>query len=184
MLPRTQGIPHFHVVTSSQAANAALAFRKIMEKGYERIGYVGHRTLSSAFLGGYLQAQTVQLSERRRHLPPLLFREDHVADSESLERLLPWLDKWKPDAILTECDISPLLKKAGLHVPNRIGLAGLNILDLPFDAGVYQNFEEIGRVATLVVISLLNDNARGTPPIFREILIEGKWVDGLSLPRR
>ena len=35
-----------------------------------------------------------------------------------------------------------------------IGVAGLNILDLPWDAGIYQNPEEIGRVATLVALSL------------------------------
>jgi hypothetical protein len=57
-------------------------------------------------------------------------------------------------------------------------------LDIPVNAGIDQNAEEIGRVSVLVMISLMNDNAQGLPPIRREILIRGKWVDGSSLPSR
>jgi LacI family transcriptional regulator len=106
-------------------------------------------------------------------------------NKETLEHLVSWLERWKPDAILTEqAAVLPLLKKAGRRVPKDVGVAGLNVLDLPYDAGIYQNPEEIGRVATLVAISLLNDNDRGIPAIQREILVKGKWVDGASLPQR
>jgi len=37
-------------------------------------------------------------------------------------------------------------------------------------------------VAILTVISLINDFAEGIPMIFRQILVEGSWVDGPSLP--
>ena len=47
-----------------------------------------------------------------------------------------------------------------------------------------QNPEEIGRVSALVIISLLANNERGVPPIPREILVDGSWVDGTSLPAR
>ena len=64
------------------------------------------------------------------------------------------------------------------HAREKIGLAGVTVLDLPIDAGIYQNPEEIGRVATLVLISLINDNDLGAARIPREILINGTWVTG------
>jgi LacI family transcriptional regulator len=188
----TAGIPRFQTVSSAQAANAMLAFDKIKEKGYKRIGFVGHRTLRWTFVGGYLHAQAVHLPESSR-LPPMLFEKEFPVatqfvnwdNKETLEHLVSWLERWKPDAILTEqAAVLPLLKKAGRRVPKDVGVAGLNVLDLPYDAGIYQNPEEIGRVATLVAISLLNDNDRGIPAIQREILVKGKWVDGASLPQR
>ncbi len=60
----------------------------------------------------------------------------------------------------------------------------MSILDGGADTGIDQQPEEIGRVGLLVLTSLINDNARGVPRISREILVEGAWVDGSSLPRR
>jgi hypothetical protein len=69
-------------------------------------------------------------------------------------------------------------------VPDDVGLAALSVLDGDADAGIYQNPEEIGRVALLFVISLIHDNEHGVPPIFRQIVVEGKWADGKTLPAR
>jgi len=49
------------------------------------------------------------------------------------------------------------------------------------DAGIWQHPLEIGRVG---VNSIIHDNAHGIPPIQREILIKGNWVDSQSLPAR
>jgi LacI family transcriptional regulator len=63
-------------------------------------------------------------------------------------------------------------------------LAAVNILNLPIDAGICQNPEEIGRAGVLTVLSLMNDQAHGVHAIQSEILVKGKWVDGASLPPR
>jgi DNA-binding LacI/PurR family transcriptional regulator len=52
------------------------------------------------------------------------------------------------------------------------------------DAGIYQNSEEIGRAAVLLLISMIQDNDRGIPALHREILVPGGWVDGGSMPGR
>jgi hypothetical protein len=77
-----------------------------------------------------------------------------------------------------------MLEKAGYRVPEDIGLAATNVRDIPVDAGIDQNPEEIGRVTTLAVISLIHDGDLGKPDFIREILVRGKWVDGRSLPFR
>ena len=131
------------------------------------------------FGAGFQWAQQGLPAELR--LPPYLFPPDRP-DQKQLEA---WLKKEKPDAILLDnLRLPRMIEKAGYHVPDDIGLAGTSVLDIPVDTGLDQNAEEIGRVAALVMISLINDNSQGLPPIRREILIRGKWVDGTSLPVR
>ena len=172
-------IPQFHMVTSAQAANAALALEKIREKGYERIGFVLQNTKSWTYIGGILQAESIDSPEEQR-LPAFLYESSESPDMEGFQS---WLNRWKPDAILTDNrKIRRWLKETRYASRRKIGLAGLNILDMEVDAGIYQNPEEIGRVGVLVLVSLINDHDRGVPPIHREILVKGDWVDGASLP--
>jgi len=35
-----------------------------------------------------------------------------------------------------------------------------------------------------MMVSLINQNDRGVPKICREMLIEGRWVDGPTLPSK
>lgn len=181
----TPGIRPLHLVTSAQSTNAAFALVKVQELGYERIGYVGLIGDGWTYSGGFLQAQVGHIPEKLR-VPPLFFSSQSSAarSDEKYGLFASWFKKWKPDAIITEqIAVAELLKRAGLRVPDDVGVAALNVLDMPFDAGIDQNAEEIGRVASLMLISLINDNDRGIPSIQREILIKGNWIDGSSLPR-
>jgi LacI family transcriptional regulator len=176
-----------HSVTSDQTANGMLAFNKIRERGYKRIAFVGRADQARFFGAGFLWAQN-QMPEHSR-LPMYLFPDsfDQV-DTKAQRSLNSWLKKTRPDAIFHDLIAFPLmLQKAGYRVPEDIGLACTTVLDSGgqlVDAGLYQNSEEIGRVAVLVVLSQINDNARGLPPICRHILVKGRWVDGKSLPNR
>lgn len=179
-----------HSVTSDQTGNGMMAFNKILERGYRRIAFVGRANLARFFGAGFLWAQS-QMPDPLR-LPMFLFPEhqDQAAanDPRMQQRLTAWLKKTKPDAIF--CDFTALpamLQKAGYRVPGDIGLATTTVLESGeqvVDAGLDQNSEEIGRVAVLVVLSQINDNARGMPAITRQILVRGRWVDGASLPQR
>ena len=187
-----EGLPRFHLVTAAQRANAALALREILARGYKRIGYVGCNRTGWTFLGGFLQEQITALPKTAR-LPPCLYDatiNDAAFATKEVEtrmtgQFISWFNKWKPDAILTESTfLAPLLENAKLRAPADVAVATLSVGDLPFDAGICQNPEEIGRVSALAVISLLANNERGVPSIQREILVDGTWVDGTSLPPR
>ena len=91
-------------------------------------------------------------------------------------------DKENPDALLSAVDHQELLHEAGYRVPDDIPVAVTSILDGGADSGMDQHPEEIGRVGMLLLNSLINDDARGIPPIFRQIVVGGSWVDGTSLP--
>jgi len=178
---RTNGAPLCHFVTSAQIANTILAFDKIRERGYRRIGFVGrfhrHITFGAAFL--WIQRETDESS----WVNPLLCDPDDQRQFSS--NLATWLKREKPDAILTSLkELPEVLEKIGCRVPDDVALAGTSVLDIPISAGIDQRPAEIGGVAILTLISLIHDHENGIPPARREILIQGEWVDGPSLPSR
>lgn len=177
--------PQCHVVTADQVANTVLAFEKIRERGYKRIGFVDNDLLTvkrgHQFQAGFLLAQ-VDLDESEK-TPVLNLRG--AAASERVFLLGDWVRKNHIDAIFTGiAELPHDLNQAGLRVPDDVALASTTILDAGITAGIDQHPFEIGRVAFLMLNSLINDGAFGVPSIFRQILVEGSWVDGDSLPIR
>jgi len=173
--------PRAHLVTSDQLTDSLMAFQHILKMGYRRIGFVAADQPHIRFKAGYLFAQlTLDLKQRL----PLLDLTDPNSE-EGKRRLASWLKQVQPDAILT--DVAPLrdmLSKLRWRVPEDVGLAALSVLDGNADAGIYQNSAEIGRAAVQLVISLIHHNERGVPEVCRELLVEGQWVDGQTLPTR
>jgi len=170
-----------HSVTSHQVHNVMRAMSEMRARGYRRIGLVANAWSARGYYAGHLWDQLAHPDEV--HIPACLLKEEnHEAE---LPRLEAWWREHRPDAILTEFPFVPAkLKSMGVRVPQDLGLAALTVLDCPIDAGIYQNPEEIGRVGVLVLASLINDGDIGFPRVKRQILIEGSWVDGSSLPTR
>ena len=179
---RTEASLPVHIVTSDQTLNTMLAVRKMRERGYKRIGLVAESWVVRTFGAGFLWVQTMEIPEGSR-VPPFLFPYPNIGSIQP--DFIRWMEIHKPDAIITDNPQLPeLIAKSGLRVPRDLGLAALTVLDCPIDAGIHQNPEEIGRVAVLMLHSLINDNDKGFPVINRQVLIEGKWVDGKTLPVR
>jgi DNA-binding LacI/PurR family transcriptional regulator len=180
---RSLSKPLSHLVTADQVANGVLAFRKCRELGYKRIGFVTNEENTLArghqFEAGFLLAQrTVPAGERLE-----IFGISDIPNSGRAERLKEWVESEKPDAILTDnADLPKVLRRAGIAVPRDVGLAVTTVLDVPNLAGIHQNPMEIGRVGMLMLNSLINEGAKGFPAILRQILVEGNWQDGDSLP--
>jgi LacI family transcriptional regulator len=175
--------PPFHVVTAAQVLNTILAFRKIRELGYERIGFVDCREATvkpgHLFLAGFLGAQTA-LDESQR-IPVLNL--SLTPDPGRHKNVAKWVKKHRVEAILTSFSELPrILKEANLRVPQDVALAGTTTFDTSISAGIDQHPEEIGRVGLLLLNSLINDRETGLPQIYRQSLVEGSWIDGPSLP--
>jgi DNA-binding LacI/PurR family transcriptional regulator len=174
--------PPLHYVTSAQATNTMMAFGKMRERGYKRIGFVGYWDKARMFGAGFLWAQ--HEPSLRSRVPPFFFYKE-TPELNQQGQFEQWLKSAKPDAILSDSLAAPaMLEKAGCRVPEDIGVAATNVRDMPVDAGIDQNPEEIGRMTTLALISLIHDGELGKPEFIREILVRGKWVDGKSLPHR
>lgn len=177
--------PRAHLVTSDQLTDGMIAFEHIWKRGYRRIAYVTTRDTTmkgTRFSAGFLLGQLKMGAKSR--LYPLLMG-DRKSLKEDQEKLKPWLQKTKPDAIFTDCPgLHKLLASCGYKVPGDVGLATTSVLDGGISAGIDQNSVETGKAAVQLLISLINHNERGIPVICRELLIEGRWVDGDTLPEK
>jgi DNA-binding LacI/PurR family transcriptional regulator len=176
--------PRAHLVTADQYTNTLLAVRKMRERGYRRVGLIAQEInldpRGPQFIGGFLSAR--EPSHDAKPLPIFSFQKP--VTRQLVSRFRKWMTKEKPDALLSAVDHRELLQEAGYRVPDDIPVAVTSILDGGADSGMDQHPEEIGRVGMLLLDSLINDDARGIPTIFRQTVVEGSWVDGTSLPER
>jgi DNA-binding LacI/PurR family transcriptional regulator len=169
-----------HLVTSDQSHCSRLAYAKSWELGYRRIGYLSEATFEKNthghFCEGYLNARQ---STPRGQVETLILSSEVRNHSKELAA---WLEKEKPDAVITTYAIRPILDAIGVRVPRDIAVATTSVLDGSFDTGVDQNSFEIGRVGGSALAGLILGNERGLPDYQRRILVEGRWVAGTSMP--
>lgn len=178
--------PRAHAVVCDQSDCGALAYARIHAHGYRRIGFVTSPRFDTNtcgnFRAGYLRQQADHASPRAR-LAPLCIAEDLVATT--LGELSRWLDRARPDAVITTHPALHLfLAKLGVRTPRDLAVATTSVLDGNFPAGIDQNCHEIGAVALRTLAGLIHQNERGVPQLCRRIMVEGRWVDGASLPPR
>ncbi len=173
--------PMYHSITANHEGNGELAFRKVREKGYERIGFVTEQQIRLPFGAGvYWEQKECPKSQK---VPLLLYPS--ADESEQLALLSGWIDKEQPDAIITDLpQIVAMLAQLGIRVPEDIALATTSIHDTPINAGIEQHSQEVGRLALLTLVSLLNEADRGRDSIQKQTVVQGEWVDGSMLPSR
>ncbi len=155
--------------------------RECHRRGYRRPGLVLRRLHQMRFQGrweaGFLVAAEM-LPELRR-VPPL-----YVEEWEEPAPLLHWLERERPDVIITPAADVVLrpLTRAGWRVPEDIGLA-LLACPRPGDAasGVYQNGRLIGALAVDTLIALVERHEYGLPAQATTLMVEGCWNEGRTL---
>lgn len=173
-----------NLVTSAHVYNAMLAFARISERGYRRIGFVTNDRLlqRTHFVSGYLRAQyNLDVSAR----VDILAIADTESEAGRLRALGAWVRRERPDAILTTTrELPAMLGALGLRIPEDLAVAVTSVLDGNGDAGIHQNSFEIGRAGCEMVISQIIHGAFGVQECPRELLIQGYWQDGSMLPDR
>jgi DNA-binding LacI/PurR family transcriptional regulator len=181
--------PDSHLVTADQQRAVLMALKRISDYGYRRIGMVVGKDLDENvggnYTGGFFAAQRLLCLRSVRSL--LLTNQEHyVTEPARAKRLLQrWLEKERPDAVLTaDAQVPQLIRDLGYRIPRDIAVAGTSIYDIPVDAGINQHSEAIGRIAVEMLVAQINLNERGEPAAPCRILVESLWQDGESLPAR
>lgn len=178
-----------HMIGSDQMRGAELAVRKIVEAGYQSIGFVSNARFDmktgSNFRMGYMHG--IEMNPQLRRIEPLILEEPlpETGDSQAVRsQIQDWIKREKVDAVLTsEVGLAAALKLQGIRVPEDVALASTSVLEFSgINAGIDQNPYEIGQTAVQVLVGRLNRNDQGEPEVCRRVLVEGKWVAGNTLP--
>lgn len=173
--------PELHRVCADHFASALMAYAKIVEKGYRRIGLAIDseidRRSGGRWRGGFLVAEA---EHGLPQIPPL------VGDALEKTAFLKWLDAWSPDAIITQgTHVLPWLREAGVRVPRDVAVCCTSLLpgepDMP-DAGICETFEAVGAAAVNLIAGEVIGREVGLPRHPVNIGIVGEWVDGSMMP--
>ena len=174
-----------HRATHNHFRGAFLAYEKLMELGYRRIGLMldqdENRRVNYLWLGGYLAAQNTMAAAK---LDPLF-----TSVSGNDARVQAWLRKMKPNAVI---GFGPrqfrTLTQLGCRIPCDVAYVALDVEQTHLShveevTGINQNLPQIGATAIDLLASQLYHNEQGLPqrPVFS--MIEGYWVNGRTAPR-
>lgn len=180
--------PDANLVTGDHQRAMVMAVEKIHARGYRRIGLVfnwAHDcSMGGNYFGGFLWA--CRSLGMDNPIPPL---DSETKTPELAARtrrdLKAWIKQHRPDAILTcASETVPLLREIAFRIPEDIAVAGTSPYDIAVDAGIDQCPRAIGRIAAEMLIKQISLNERGEPADPCRILVESRWRDGASLPRK
>jgi DNA-binding LacI/PurR family transcriptional regulator len=180
-------VPDSDVVTADQYRAVVMAITRMNEYGYRRIGLVLNEAFDRRIGGNYYAAfcwaqQKLGLTSR---LPPLMTDWETGGLKKGRKALAQWLKQHQPDAILTaDPEVPEALRELDVRIPQDIAAAGTSVYDITLDAGIDQCSEAIGRIAVESLVKQINLGERGVPADPCRILVESRWQDGKSLPRR
>jgi len=173
-----------HRATHNHFRGAFLAFTRLAELGYQRIGLMLDQAENSrvnyGWLGGYLAAQSTTAGAQLR---PLL-----TAGADSARKARAWLRRMRPDAVIGFGPKQFLaLEQLGCRIPRDLAFAALDVEQTRLDhveevTGINQNLPLIGATAIDILASQLYHNEQGLPqrPVYS--MIEGYWVPGRTAP--
>jgi len=172
-----------HRAAHDHISIVAACYAGLREAGCERIGIAMHQLDSARvrhlWITGFLGAQW-QL--KGYPIPPLIF--DDYQDPSPFFR---WLDKHRPDAVISTWHDHPLdwLRERGVIVPDEISYATLDVGDRQGRiAGVRQNNKGVGETAMDLLAGQLFRNEIGVPMTPAMMQVEGVWVGGPTIISR
>jgi LacI family transcriptional regulator len=180
---RSQPLPR---ATHHHFRGSFTAVENLLRLGYRRIGLMlapdENSRVGYSWLGGYLAAQQV--------FGGALLQPLFAPDFGNTREIRRWLAREKPDAII---GFGPkqmsALEAVGSSIPGDIGYAALDVQQTKLNAvndvaGIDQNLPVIGATAMDLLAVQLYHNEHGLPqgPVLS--MVEGRWVDGKTAPRR
>ena len=170
-----------HYVANDHIYSVSLAYRKLREAGYQRIGFFDRMSSEirnqHLYLSSYLRCLVLD-GITHDASPPLLFQDPLNVDP------LPWLRQHGFDAVIAGYHVLllELLEPAGLRVPENLAVVALSLRagDKGI-AGIYDNFADVGTWTTDLLHKMLITGERGLPIQEYSILIKGGWQEGVTM---
>jgi DNA-binding LacI/PurR family transcriptional regulator len=177
--------PFIERVSTDHYQAMRLALRACREKGYRRPGLVvgetaseriGHRWEAAFLLENWMAAGESHI--------PILTGPINDGAHVTPPKFSAWLRRHRPDVVITTpSDRAREWIAAIKSNSSGIGFASLGLRDRSGQiAGVWQNHTRLGAIAVELLAAKLQRNEHGAEHATDTHLVEGEWVDGLSLP--
>ncbi len=180
--------PKLHLAGAHHTRIIETALRMIRKHHYKRVGFAvlpscdhyAQYTFSSRFL---FYQSLIPASDR---IPPLYHPtkgDDREIDLPKLER---WFSKNKPDVILgVGPQIWDWLTMLKISVPSDVAFVDICLPNTDGScAGIFEMPDIIAASAVDLLVEQIHQNQRGIPDHPKSVAIEGKWIDGRTLPKR
>ncbi len=172
---------HFHHVLPNYSADLRLAWARLRERGYLRIGLVIEATLAERVAHHWEAAYAFEQSHNAptaAPIPTLL-----VSGPDSPATISAWLHTHRPDAVISRCnDVLAAAATLKLLVPRDLGYASLNVVDdAPDVSGILQHRDVMGAAAVDALHGLLHRNHCGPHAVVQGTQIDGSWHEGRTV---
>jgi len=176
--------PLVHRASHAHYNGMFLALRHLRHHGYRRIGFATRLEQSERVGSSWLAALLVyqQSIPEAQRIPPLLSPVPTNAGMDSAA-FKKWYRAHLPDVVISNLsDPLRLLQGMGLHVPEDVGYASLDLTtkDDPW-SGIDQQAMEVGAAAVDQVVTQLQNNEFGLPKYPKTVYMDGLWRDGNTL---
>lgn len=175
--------PSLHRAVNHQLHSIRLAFRRLYERGYKRVGFAMMKSnderVDHNWLAGFLVHQHL-FPTGEPPIPMLL--TDQFTEANFAE----WFLTHRPDAVVGGPHyVLDWLTNLKLKIPSQVAFAHLNHDPVLGDfAGINQNSALVGAAAVDLVVNQLQRNERGIPALPKLVLIKGTWIDGATVAQR
>jgi hypothetical protein len=97
--------------------------------------------------------------------------------------LAAWLQRYKPEAVISSGRVFTLLQGMGLAIPGDVYFANLDLSEPPRQAaGMDHRYQLVGSEAVNLVLTQLTLNLTGAPATPKVVLVDSHRRDGFTLP--
>ncbi|WP_309380880.1 LacI family DNA-binding transcriptional regulator [Cerasicoccus frondis] len=170
--------PAMHRVTSSHYRATWSIFDRFASQGYRRIGFAGSHEVNIKTQEHCLSVYLCGCRKYNLEILPELVDDDMTTD-----QFEDWVEKHRFDAVIFTSPLWPLIRGSKFRIPEDLAVASpMTPVHYPELTGVIEKSEQIGSAAVDTLIHLIQQDDRGIPTDPQNILIEGRWNEGTTVP--
>ena len=171
----------FHHVVPNYYADVRLAWSQLRKRGYRRIGLAIDADLAERVAHQWEAAHAFEQSAVGGGVGTVPTFVSRASDPPA--RVLDWVGRHRPDAIVSRSDcVYAALKAAGMRIPAELGYVSLNVVDdAPGVTGILQPRDVMGAAAVDALNGLLLVSQRGPGAHAVGTHVDGEWHEGRTL---
>ncbi|EIP99217.1 transcriptional regulator [Opitutaceae bacterium TAV1] len=176
--------PDFHRVVHDYFHGMKLALARVREAGVRRVALVLLRQTDEKvhhlWRAAFVDEQ--RLWPQRERITPWIVNERE--EGRPTEAFARWFARCRPEVIISQTPtfITPVMKKAGLRIPEDVGFVNLSCHEHDgYYSGIYQDWACMGETAVDMLIGMMHRGERGVPVQAHSTLVSGLWAAGQTL---